>query len=146
MNLFGKKSETAGSADFPVRRSEAEWRKHLDEQQFHVLRDHGTERAFTSPLNDEKRNGLFLCAGCGKALFSSEHKYDSGSGWPSFWQPVGKDAVGTSFDGKLSVTRTEVHYANCGGHLGHVFNDGPQPTGLRYCTNGAALKCEPAAG
>jgi peptide-methionine (R)-S-oxide reductase len=145
MGLFGKKSENAKNETFPFQLSEAEWRKRLTEQQYNVLRDHGTERAFSSPLNDEKRNGLFLCAGCDNPVYSSEHKFDSGTGWPSFWQPVSKDAVGTSEDAKLFVTRIEVHCANCGGHLGHVFEDGPQPTGLRYCMNGVALEFQPSA-
>ena len=125
----------------PVEKSDAEWRKELDPAQYQVLRQHGTERAFTSPLNDEKRKGEFLCAGCGEPLFDSATKYESGSGWPSFWAP--KDgAVGTTTDRKFFMTRTEVHCAKCGGHLGHVFPDGPQPTGERYCMNGAAMKFE----
>ena len=146
MGIFGKKNENTEGKVFPFQLSEAEWRKRLTEQQFHVLRDHGTERAFSSPLNDEKRNGTFLCAGCDNPLFSSEHKFDSGTGWPSFWQPVGAGAVGTSEDSKFFMTRTEVHCANCGGHLGHVFDDGPKPTGLRYCMNGVAMKFQPAQG
>lgn len=125
----------------PVEKSDAEWRKELDPAQYQVLRQHGTERAFTSPLNDEKRKGEFLCAGCGEPLFDSATKYESDSGWPSFWAP--KDgAVGTTTDRKFFMTRTEVHCAKCGGHLGHVFPDGPQPTGERYCMNGAAMKFE----
>jgi peptide-methionine (R)-S-oxide reductase len=124
-----------------VEKSDSEWRKELDPLQYNVLRKHGTERAFTSPLNDEKRTGTFRCAGCGEPLFDSSTKYESGSGWPSFWAP--KDgAVETSIDRSFFMTRTEVHCARCGGHLGHVFPDGPQPTGERYCMNGAALKFE----
>ena len=124
-----------------VKKSEAEWQKELDPLQHHVLRNHGTERPFTSPLNNEKRRGLFRCAGCGETLFDSSTKYESGSGWPSFWAPV-EGAVGTTTDTSHFMTRTEVHCSKCGGHLGHVFPDGPQPTGLRYCMNGAAMKFE----
>ena len=122
--------------------SDDDWRRDLSPEQFHVLRKHGTERAGTSPLNHEKRAGTFRCAGCGEPLFSSEAKFESGTGWPSFWEPLGQ-AVGTSTDGSLFMTRTEVHCAKCGGHLGHVFPDGPEPTGLRYCMNGVALAFEP---
>ena len=109
-----------------------------------MLRAHGTERAGTSPLNHEKRQGVFACAGCGKSLFASETKYESGTGWPSFWAPIGADAVGESVDNSWFMRRIEVHCADCGGHLGHVFPDGPKPTGLRYCMNGAALTFKPA--
>ena len=126
---------------YAVKKSEADWQKELDPLQHHVLRNHGTERPFTSPLNNEKRRGLFHCAGCGEALFDSGTKYESGSGWPSFWAPV-EGAVGTTTDTSHFMTRTEVHCGKCGGHLGHVFPDGPQPTGLRYCMNGAAMKFE----
>ncbi len=126
---------------YPVQKSEAEWQKELDPLQYQVLRKHGTERAGTSPLNHEKRKGLFHCAGCGAPLFDSNTKYESGSGWPSFWAPL-DHAVGTSSDRSFFMTRTEVHCAQCGGHLGHVFPDGPQPTGQRYCMNGAAMKFE----
>ncbi len=126
---------------YAVKKSETEWQKELDPLQHHVLRKHGTERPFTSPLNDEKRAGLFRCAGCGELLFDSSTKYESGSGWPSFWAPV-EGAVGTTTDTSHFMTRTEVHCIKCGGHLGHVFPDGPRPTGLRYCMNGAALKFE----
>jgi peptide-methionine (R)-S-oxide reductase len=126
---------------YPVQKSDAEWKKELDPLQYHVLREHGTERAGTSPLNYEKRAGAFICAGCGEPLFDSATKYESGTGWPSFWAP--KDgAVGTSTDRKFFMVRTEVHCSKCGGHLGHVFPDGPAPTGQRYCMNGAALKFE----
>jgi peptide-methionine (R)-S-oxide reductase len=123
-------------------RPEEEWRRVLTPEQFHVLREHGTERAGTSPLNAEKRAGTFRCAGCGQLLFSSDTKFESGTGWPSFWEPVDK-AVATTVDQGYGMTRTEVHCARCGGHLGHVFPDGPRPTGLRYCMNGAALAFEP---
>ena len=128
---------------FPIEKPDAEWRAQLSPEAYHVLRAHGTERAGTSPLNREHRAGTFHCAGCGAALFASEAKYDSGTGWPSFWQPI-DGSVGTSVDRKFFMTRTEVHCARCGGHLGHVFEDGPPPTGLRYCMNGVALRFAPA--
>ncbi len=127
----------------PGERSDDEWRNTLTHEQYRVLRKHGTEIAFTSPLNQEKRTGTFTCAGCGHPLFASETKYESGSGWPSFYQPITQDAVATSTDYKMILPRTEVHCANCGGHLGHVFDDGPAPTGLRYCMNGIALGFDP---
>jgi peptide-methionine (R)-S-oxide reductase len=129
----------AEAKTFPVTYTDAEWRRRLTPAQYGVLRQENTERAFTSPLNDEHRRGTFLCAGCGKALFSSETKFDSGTGWPSFYRPLAS-AVGTKIDHKLGYPRREVHCADCGGHLGHVFNDGPRPTGLRYCMNGLALR------
>lgn len=122
-------------------KTDDEWRKTLTPAQFEVLRKHGTERAGTSPLNKEHRTGRFLCAGCGAPLFESGTKYESGSGWPSFYAPI-EGAVATTVDGKFGMTRTEVHCKACGGHLGHVFDDGPQPTGLRYCMNGVSLKFE----
>jgi len=124
---------------YSVQKTDAEWKQQLDPLQYQVLRKHGTERAGTSPLNHEKRAGTFVCAGCGAPLFDSATKYESGTGWPSFWQPL-DEAVGTSSDRSFFMTRTEVHCAKCGGHLGHVFPDGPQPTGQRYCMNGASLK------
>ena len=127
---------------FPVEKTNAEWEETLSPSQFHVLREHGTERAGTSPLNHEKREGTFFCAGCGQPLFASSTKFESGTGWPSFWQPL-EHAVETSEDNSYFMARTEVLCANCGGHLGHVFRDGPRPTGLRYCMNGVALKFEP---
>jgi peptide-methionine (R)-S-oxide reductase len=126
---------------FPIQKSDDEWRKSLDPLQYQVLRKHGTERAGTSPLNNEKRKGAFRCAGCGEPLFDSGTKFESGTGWPSFWEPL-PGAVGTSADRSFFMTRTEAHCAKCGGHLGHVFPDGPQPTGQRYCMNGAALTFE----
>lgn len=123
-------------------KSEAEWREQLTDEQYRVLRQHGTERAGTSPLNGEKRQGVFNCAGCGKELFASDSKFESGTGWPSFYQPMGPDAVTEHKDRSLFMVRTEVRCADCGGHLGHVFPDGPQPTGLRYCMNGVALDFE----
>jgi peptide-methionine (R)-S-oxide reductase len=123
-------------------KTDEEWRTTLTPEQFHVLREHGTERAGTSPLNVEKREGIFTCGGCGQPLFTSDTKYESGSGWPSFYRPI-EGAVATTTDRSLGMTRIEVHCATCQGHLGHVFPDGPRPTGERYCMNGVALKFEP---
>lgn len=128
---------------FPVNFSDAEWKKRLTPTQYQILRHASTERAFSSPLNKEHRAGTFLCAADGNALFSSKTKFDSGTGWPSFWQPL-PGAVGTSTDFEIGYPRTEVHCARCGGHLGHVFDDGPPPTGKRYCMNGGAMKFRPA--
>jgi peptide-methionine (R)-S-oxide reductase len=130
------------AARFPVEKTDAQWRAQLSAEQYRVLRGHSTERAFTSPLNEEKRAGTFVCAGCGHPLFSSNTKYDSGTGWPSFWEPL-PNAVGTSVDRSLFMVRTEVHCSRCGGHLGHVFPDGPKPTGQRYCMNGVAMRFTP---
>lgn len=137
-------SDAAPAGKFEVEKSDEEWRRLLTPAQYEVLRKHGTERAGTSPLNREKRKGTFACAGCDLPLFSSDTKYESGTGWPSFWQPL-SNAVGTSTDKAFFMTRTEVHCRRCGGHLGHVFDDGPKPTGLRYCMNGVALKFMPDA-
>jgi len=128
---------------FEITKSDAEWRRILTPQQYYVLREHGTEYAGSSPLDREKRAGVFHCAGCDLPLFSSDTKYDSGTGWPSFWQPL-PNAIGTSIDRSFFTVRTEVHCRRCGGHLGHVFNDGPAPTGLRYCMNGVAMNFKPA--
>ena len=133
----------AEAKTFRVAHSEAEWRRRLTPAQYAVLREEDTERPFSSPLDREKRRGTFLCAGCDNELFSSRTKFDSGTGWPSFYRPL-PGAVGTSTDYKLGYPRTEVHCADCGGHLGHVFNDGPRPTGLRYCMNGLAMRFRPA--
>lgn len=142
---LSKTARAAGTkGPFEVTKTEAEWRKLLTPEQFYVLREHGTERAGTSPLDKEKRKGVFHCAGCDLPLFASETKYDSGTGWPSFWKPL-DNAIGTSEDRSFFTVRTEVHCRRCGGHLGHVFKDGPKPTGLRYCMNGVAMIFKPAA-
>jgi peptide-methionine (R)-S-oxide reductase len=139
--LFGG-GHDATAAPFPIERSDDEWRAELSPEQFAVLRKHATERAGTSTLNHEKRNGTFVCAGCGQNLFSSKTKFESGTGWPSFYAPL-DGAVGTLEDRSFFMTRTEVHCSQCGGHLGHVFEDGPRPTGLRYCMNGVAMDFKP---
>jgi peptide-methionine (R)-S-oxide reductase len=126
-----------------MEKTDEEWKKALTPEQYAVLRQHDTERAGTSPLNVEKRDGTFVCAGCGAPLFAADTKYESGSGWPSFFAPLDETAVGTTVDKAYGMTRTEVHCARCGGHLGHVFPDGPRPTGQRYCMNGVAMKFEP---
>ena len=136
-------AKTAAKVEFPIQKSEAEWRRVLSAEQFYILRQEGTERPYTSPLLKEHRKGTFACAADGTALFASSTKFDSGTGWPSFFRPIAK-GVGTSTDRSLGMARTEVHCSQCGGHLGHVFDDGPAPTGLRYCINGDALKFRPA--
>jgi peptide-methionine (R)-S-oxide reductase len=133
----------ASEGDFPFRLTDEEWRERLTPAQYRILRQHGTEPAGTSPLNAEERAGTYHCAGCDHPLYSSETKYESHTGWPSFWQPL-DGAIGTQEDRSFFMVRTEVHCANCGGHLGHVFEDGPPPTGLRYCMNGLALAFHPA--
>jgi peptide-methionine (R)-S-oxide reductase len=129
----------------PVTKSDEEWRRALTPQQYHVLREKGTERAFTGEYAATKDKGTYLCAGCGNPLFNSETKFESGTGWPSFWQPLSDDSVATESDRSLFMTRTEVLCKRCGGHLGHVFDDGPEPTGQRYCMNSAALKLDKKA-
>jgi peptide-methionine (R)-S-oxide reductase len=133
----------ADAKTFEVTRPDDEWRKRLSTEQYRVLRGHGTERPFSSPLDNEKRKGVFACAGCDLDLFASDTKFDSGTGWPSFYAPL-PNAIGTKTDHLLIVARTEVHCRRCGGHLGHVFGDGPPPTGKRYCMNGVAMIFKPA--
>ena len=139
MALFGKPAPTEA---FPLQRSEEDWRRALSPEAFRVLREHGTERAGTSPLNAEKRAGTFVCAGCDTPLFDAATKFESGTGWPSFFAPL-DGAVGTTTDRSFFMVRTEVHCARCGGHLGHVFPDGPPPTGQRFCMNGVAMRFTP---
>jgi peptide-methionine (R)-S-oxide reductase len=141
--LFLAQDPARSAAKYQVSHSAAEWRKLLGAERYAVLREGATERAFTSPLNNEHRNGVFACAGCGLPLFSSAAKFDSGTGWPSFFRPLA-NAVVTRSDRSMLMQRTEVLCRRCGGHLGHVFDDGPKPTGLRYCMNGLALKFRPA--
>lgn len=143
LSLVGEQQAMAQQT-YPFSKTEAEWRELLTEEQFYVLRQEGTEPPFRNAYYNNKAPGIYVCAGCGQKLFSSTAKYDSGTGWPSFWEPISPEAIGTKIDWKLFVPRTEVHCSNCGGHLGHVFRDGPQPTGLRYCINSAALKFIPA--
>lgn len=139
----GLATAQAAQTKFPVTHTDAEWRKLLSPVQYRILRQSGTERAYSSPLNDEHRKGIFACAGCQQDLFSSDTKFESGTGWPSFYQPL-EHAVGETRDSTFGMVRTAVHCSRCGGHLGHVFNDGPKPTGLRYCMNGVAMLFHPA--
>lgn len=141
--LFGRSTSAAASVHFAVNRTPTEWKRMLGAERFAVLREAATERPFTSPLLKEHRRGTFTCAGCAKPLFSSSTKFESGTGWPSFWKPLA-GAVVTRADRSLLMERTEVLCERCGGHLGHVFDDGPKPTGLRYCMNGLALNFRPA--
>jgi peptide-methionine (R)-S-oxide reductase len=134
-----KEKMTTANNSFEISKTEQEWRKILTPEQFQVLRQHGTERAGTSPLDKEYRKGTFVCAGCDLPIFTSETKFNSGTGWPSFYAPIG-GAVGTTIDKSFFMTRVEVHCRRCGGHLGHVFDDGPKPTGKRYCINGVSMR------
>lgn len=144
LSVFGRRTPaTASEGAFEIMLSEDAWRAKLTPAQFNILREEGTERPNSSALNDEKRAGIFHCAGCDLPVYSSEAKYDSGTGWPSFWQSI-DDAVRTKQDNTLFSTRTEVHCRRCGGHFGHIFDDGPQPTGMRHCLNGLALSFKPA--
>ncbi len=138
------KSPARATETFPLQHTEAEWRKLLTNDQYLVLREAATETPFTSPLLHEERRGAFACAGCNQDLFSSTTKFDSGTGWPSFWAPLDK-AVGELRDTSFGMVRVANHCSNCGGHIGHVFNDGPKPTGLRYCMNGIAMTFKPLA-
>lgn len=140
--LLRPDARAGDSATFPFHLDARQWRKRLTPAQFRILRESGTEPPFSSPLDKETRAGLYHCAGCALPLYSSATKYDSGTGWPSFWKPL-PHAVGRRSDHSLFMARTEIHCRRCGGHLGHVFNDGPQPTGLRYCMNGLALTFHP---
>lgn len=142
MSLFSAKSKPAEV--FPFTLTDAEWHARLSPEQYRVMRAHGTERACTSPLNAEKRHGTYNCAGCGQALFTTDAKFESGTGWPSFFQPMSEHAVATTEDRGWGMVRTEVHCGNCGSHLGHVFPDGPAPTQQRYCMNGVSLDFQPA--
>jgi peptide-methionine (R)-S-oxide reductase len=141
--LWWMRGGDADAASFEIVKSDDEWRRLLKPAAYNVLRHEGTERPYSSPLNDEKRPGTFACAGCDLPAFSSETKFESGTGWPSFYQPLA-NAVSTRSDRSLLIARTEVHCRRCGGHLGHVFEDGPPPTGLRYCMNGVAMAFHPA--
>ncbi|MGV3523043.1 MAG: peptide-methionine (R)-S-oxide reductase MsrB [Candidatus Sericytochromatia bacterium] len=132
-------SVAAAAERFPVSKSEAEWKKLLPPDVFAVMRKHDTERPFNNKYDRNKADGIYYCAACGNHLFDSKHKFDSGTGWPSFYKPIGPERVGEKVDNTLFMQRTEIHCARCGGHLGHVFDDGPKPTGLRYCMNSAAL-------
>ncbi len=134
----------AQNKEFPIQKTDAEWQAELSPEAFKVLRKHGTERARSSPLDKVYDSGTYSCAGCGTPLFLADTKFDSGTGWPSFFQPL-ESAVETTVDRTLFMSRTEVHCAKCGGHLGHVFNDGPKPTGLRYCMNGVSMQFKPQA-
>ena len=140
LNIWRAQAQEKASKSFEVQKSDVEWKEQLSPQAYKVLRHHSTERPHTSPLNEVKETGAFLCAGCGHLLFLSDHKYDSGTGWPSFYQPATNDALGSKTDYKLLMARNEVHCSRCGGHLGHVFPDGPKPTGKRYCINGVSLE------
>jgi peptide-methionine (R)-S-oxide reductase len=143
VSLFSAKTKAAET--YPFTLSDAEWRERLTPEQYKIMRGHGTERACTSPLNAEKRAGVYQCAGCGQALFDTAAKFESGTGWPSFYQPVSPEAVAKSEDRAYGMLRTEVHCSSCGSHLGHVFPDGPPPTFLRYCMNGVALDFQATA-
>ena len=132
-------TDTMPKEKYPVQKSEAEWKEILTDKEYRILRDRGTELPFVNEYNSNKRKGIYVCGACGQKLYSSEHKYESGSGWPSFWRPLADSLVGEREDNSWFMTRTEIVCSNCGSHLGHVFDDGPQPTGLRYCMNSLAM-------
>lgn len=138
-------NDKSGEETFAVTKTPEQWKQQLTPMQYYVMREHGTERAGTSPLDKNYAAGTYLCAACDQALYASDHKFDSGTGWPSFFQPINDASVGTSTDKSWFMTRTEVHCSRCGGHLGHIFDDGPRPTGKRHCINGVALKFVPKA-
>lgn len=141
---FGGGGTKVDRRSFPVSKSDAAWKKQLGPQRYRILREEGTERAFSSPLNKEKRDGIYHCAGCDQALFSSAAKFDSGTGWPAFTKPIASSRIGYARDMSFGMARTEEHCSRCGGHMGHVFNDGPAPLGKRHCVNGLSLKFRPA--
>ncbi|ETX29232.1 peptide-methionine (R)-S-oxide reductase MsrB [Roseivivax isoporae] len=142
--VAASRSAQAADGPYPIQRSAAEWREMLSDAEYRVMREEGTERAFSSPLHDLKQAGTYACRGCDQPLYSSEHKFDSGTGWPSFWQPISGDAIGTKDDWSLFMRRTECHCSRCGSHLGHIFDDGPEPTGKRHCLNGVSLTFQAA--
>jgi peptide-methionine (R)-S-oxide reductase len=131
--------DTLKDGKYPFQRTEKEWKTILTSKEYRILRDKGTEFPYTNEYHDLKKEGIYVCGGCGQELYSSEHKYDSGTGWPSFWKPIADSLVAEEVDNSYFMTRTEIVCSNCGGHLGHVFDDGPRPTGLRYCMNSAAM-------
>lgn len=135
--------DTTPAQEYPYQKTEAEWKEILTDKEFRILRERGTELPYVNEYNDNKEKGIYVCAACGQKLYSSEHKYDSGTGWPSFWKPLADSLVGEEVDNSWFMTRTEIVCSNCGSHLGHVFDDGPQPTGLRYCMNSVAMDFVP---
>ncbi|MGN8224038.1 peptide-methionine (R)-S-oxide reductase MsrB [Gracilimonas sp. BCB1] len=139
IDMVATHQDTMPEEDYPFKKTEAEWKEILTSKEYRILRERGTELPYVNEYDDNKREGIYVCGGCGQKLYSSEHKYDSGTGWPSFWKPLADSLVGEREDNSLFMTRTEIVCSNCGGHLGHVFDDGPQPTGLRYCMNSAAM-------
>lgn len=138
-SLLAMDQDTMPKHEFPYHKTETEWKEILTSKQYRILREGGTEFPYVNEYNSNKRDGIYICGGCGQELYSSEHKYESGSGWPSFWKPITDSLIAERVDNSLFMTRTEIVCSNCGGHLGHVFDDGPQPTGLRYCMNSAAM-------